>query len=130
MLRPIIVVAGLLGATGAAAQTSPSATEPQVAYNNNCRQCHSTDEGDNRLGPNLYQVVGRDAGSAEGYRYSSALASAGFAWDEDTLDQWITNPDNVVSGHKMKPYPGIEDEATRAAIIEHLKATGEGGSES
>lgn len=127
MLRPMILAAGLVGAAAATAQDSPSAEDPQVAFNNNCRQCHSTKEGDNRLGPNLYQVVGREAASAEGYRYSSALTSAGITWDEENLDTWIKQPDDIVSGNKMKPYPGIEDEAQRAAIIEHLKATGEGG---
>ncbi|SFD94416.1 c-type cytochrome [Roseivivax sediminis] len=95
--------------------------DPGLAYNNNCRTCHSRDEGDNRLGPNLYQIVGRDAAAAEGYQYSNALASADFAWDEERLDAWIENPDNVLNGHKMKPYSGIAEAETRAAIIEALK---------
>ncbi len=130
MIRLTIVAAALLGASAAVAQDSPSATDPQVAFNNHCRQCHSTKEGDNRLGPNLYQVVGREAGTAEGYRYSSALSQADWTWDDEMLDKWITNPDSVASGNKMKPYPGLEDEAQRAAIIEHLKATGTSGGES
>ncbi len=127
MIRLTILAAGLIGATAAVAQDSPSKTDPQVAFNNHCRQCHSTKEGDNRLGPSLYQVVGRKAGTAEGYRYSSALEQADWTWDEEMLDQWITNPDSVASGNKMKPYPGLEDEAQRAAIIEHLRATGTSG---
>ncbi|ODN68583.1 c-type cytochrome [Methylobrevis pamukkalensis] len=65
----------------------------QVNFNNSCRTCHTTSEGDNRLGPNLAGIIGRKAGSAEGYSYSSALAQADVTWDEATLDRFLENPD-------------------------------------
>ncbi|ETW11643.1 cytochrome C class I [Roseivivax marinus] len=121
-MRKTLLTAAFVMSGGAvmAQDTGPSKTDPQVAFNNNCRQCHSTDEGDHRLGPSLYEIVGKEAGVQEGYQYSSALESADHTWDEDMLDQWIENPDQVVSGHKMKPYPGQDDPEIRAAIIEHL----------
>lgn len=120
MLRHILTAALLVTGSAVAAQDG-DASDPELAFNNNCRTCHSRDEGDNRLGPNLHAIVGREAGSAEGYGYSDALAKADFAWDEETLDAWIANPDDVVTGHKMEPYDGISDEAVRGAIIEALK---------
>ena len=46
----------------------------QLTFNNACRTCHTIKEGDNRLGPNLHDVVGRKAGSLPKYGYSSAIA--------------------------------------------------------
>ena len=44
----------------------------QQTFNNACRTCHTTKEGDNRLGPNLHNIIGRKAGSLQNYGYSSA----------------------------------------------------------
>ncbi|MCV0369127.1 c-type cytochrome [Filomicrobium sp.] len=98
--------------------------EGQIAYNNACRTCHTTDEGDNRLGPNLHNIIGRKAGAAEGYNYSSAMKNAGFTWDEAKLDAFIANPDAVVSGNNMKPFSGITDEAERKKIVDYLASEG------
>src|SRR5437879_6220897 len=95
----------------------PAAEQGQVLFNNYCRTCHSPRQGDNRQGPSLYQVVGRKAGSAPGYTaYSASLASSGIVWDEQTVDRFIENPDQVVAGNKMKPFTGIRDEAVRRKI--------------
>jgi len=57
-------------------------TSGQLAFNNACRTCHSVKEGDNRLGPSLYKVFGRKAGSLPNYNYSIAMRSADFVWDK------------------------------------------------
>src|SRR6266481_4749437 len=59
----------------------------QQVFNNACRTCHTINEGDNRLGPNLHKIIGRKAGSLPDYNYSSAMKGAGFIWDEEKLDQ-------------------------------------------
>lgn len=59
-------------------------------------------EGDNRLGPNLYRIVGRLAGSVDGYNYSPALEDADFIWNEGTLYCFIANPEQTVPGNAMK----------------------------
>jgi cytochrome c len=93
------------------------------AFNNNCRTCHSANEGDNRLGPSLNKVIGRKAGTAPGYsNYSQGLKSSGITWDEATLDKFITNPDAVVPNNNMKPFKGVADETVRAKIIAFLKS--------
>jgi cytochrome c len=108
--------------SGAAlAQNEVSPDEAKLAFNNRCRQCHVTKEGDNRLGPSLYGVFGREAGSAPGFGYSSAMKNADLVWDAETLDRYIENPDAVVPGNKMKPFTGISEAEQRAKIIAHLE---------
>ena len=120
---PLAAALGLLCGT---AQAQDDARAAQLAFNNHCRTCHVTNEGDNRLGPSLYGVVGREAGSAPGYSYSSAMADAGFVWDEAAIERFITNPEAVVPGNNMKPFSGVADAAERAKIVAHLKAESAG----
>jgi len=110
----------------ALAQSDIDPEEAKLAFNNHCRQCHVTREGDNRLGPSLFNVVGREAGSAPNYAYSSAMKNANLVWDPDNLDRYITNPDAVVPGNKMKPFTGISDAQERAKIIAHLESVSNG----
>src|SRR5262245_25104465 len=95
----------------------------QLAFNNACRTCHTTREVDNLLGPNLHKIVGRKAGSLPNYTYSSAMKGADLVWDKASLDRFIANPEQVVSGHKMKPYGGIASAEDRAKIIAFLETS-------
>ena len=100
-----------------------AADEGQVAFNTHCRTCHSTKEGDNRLGPSLHNIYGSKAGGSAGYsNYSQGLASSGITWDEATLNRFIENPDQVVASNNMKPFTGIGDEAVLKQISEFLKS--------
>ena len=92
----------------------------QLAFNNACRTCHTTKEGDNRLGPNLYKIVGRKAGSLQNYGYSSAMKGADFIWDEEKLDRFIANPEQTVPGNNMKPFSGLASPQDRAKVIAFL----------
>ncbi len=109
-------------ATIAAARAGEAGADPQVAYNNACRTCHSMKEGDNRLGPSLHGVVGRKAGSLAGFQFSPSMQNSGIVWDEATLDKFIADPDQVVNGNGMKPYGGIDDADQRKEIIAFLKS--------
>jgi len=102
------------------ASPKPDGESGQLAFNNACRTCHMVKEGDNRLGPNLHKIVGRKAGSLPDYAFSGAMKQAGFVWDEEKLDQFIANPDNVVPGHNMKPYGGLSSSDDRKKIIGFL----------
>ena len=126
-LRTMILpmAAGLSLLSGAA--VAQDADEGKLAFNNQCRKCHVTNEGDNRLGPSLYDIFGREAGAVPGFAYSSAMKNAAIVWDEETLDAYIANPDAVVPGNRMKPYPGVDSAEERAKIIAHLKAESGGG---
>jgi cytochrome c len=94
----------------------------QLTFNNACRTCHTTKEGDNRLGPNLHNVIGRKAGSLSNYGYSSAMKGADFVWDKEMLDRFIAKPDEVVPGNNMKPYGGLTSAEDRAKVIVFLES--------
>jgi cytochrome c len=116
-------VACLLSSPSALPQAATEPASGQLAFNNACRTCHLTREGDNRLGPNLHKIVGRKAGSSPNYNYSSAMKEADFVWDEAKLDRFIANPDEVVPGNNMKPYGGLTSKDDRAKIIAFLAQT-------
>ena len=115
-------MAFMLASPSALPQVSQSTEDAsgQQAFNNACRTCHMVKEGDNRLGPNLHNVVGRKAGSLPDYGYSSAMKEAGFVWDEEKLDRFIANPDEIVPGNNMKPYGGLSSGDDRKTIIGFL----------
>lgn len=96
----------------------------QIAFNNHCRECHSSEKDDNRLGPALYGVVGRKAGTALGYaNYSGAMKQSGIVWDEASLDKFIASPDDFLPNNNMQPpYPGLTDAKQRQLIISFLKS--------
>jgi cytochrome c len=97
---------------------------PEQVFNNACRTCHTIREGDNRLGPNLYKIIGRKAGSLPDYNYSAAMKDAGFVWNEDNLARFIANPDEVVPGNNMKPYAGLASADDRRKAIAFLLSVG------
>jgi cytochrome c len=103
---------------------STGTDDGQLAFNNACRTCHTLREGDNRLGPSLHKIIGRRAGALPNYGYSSAMKDADLVWDKATLDRFIANPDQVVSGNTMKPYGGLNSAEERAKIVAFLEASG------
>ncbi|WP_314947474.1 c-type cytochrome [Bradyrhizobium cosmicum] len=110
----------LLSAPSSLAQQPASDDAARQAFNNSCRTCHSVNEGDNRLGPNLNKIVGRKAGSLPNYNYSPSMKEAGFDWDQDKLTRFMIKPDEVVSGNKMQPYGGISAEEA-AKVVAYLQ---------
>ena len=92
----------------------------QLIFNNNCRTCHSMDKGDNRLGPTLHNIVGRKAGSVEGFAFSPSMKNANITWSSESLDKFIADPEAVVPGNQMQPYGGMKDDKERAALVKFL----------
>ncbi len=86
-------------------------------YASRCGACHSVDA--NRIGPMHRGVYGRIAGSVAEYNYSDALAQSNIVWNEQTLDQWLTNPQDFIPGQKMGYR--LTKETDRRAIIALLK---------
>ena len=100
--------------------TAGAAGDPargKEAYQARCGACHSLDA--NRVGPMHRGVFGREAGSAAGYLYSTALLGSQIVWSDDTLDLWLANPESVIPGQRMNFRIG--DARTRANIIAYLK---------
>ncbi len=99
-----------------------AAKEPQAFAI--CKTCHSVEKGKNGIGPSLASVVGRTAGSVEGYQYSEAMKSANITWSKENLDGHIAKPASIVPGNKMAPlFEGIVEAEDRKAIIDYLEAT-------
>jgi cytochrome c len=84
-----------------------------------CVACHSID-GSNGAGPSLKGIDGRSTGSLEGFRFSRALKSAGYAWDAKALDAYIADPQKAIPGNVM-PFSGLPDAKQRADLIAYLK---------
>jgi cytochrome c len=101
----------------AAAQAQDAASGKAVFAQ--CIACHSVD-GKNGLGPSLKGVLGRSAGTAAGFHYSSAMTQSGTTWDAMTLDRFIANPQQAVPGNAM-PFPGLPDAKQRADLLAFLK---------
>ena len=83
-----------------------------------CAACHSLEQ--NRTGPRHCGLFGRRAGSVADFEYSAAMRGAGFVWNEQTLDRFLTAPTKVVPGTSMG-YAGIDDARDRADLIAWLR---------
>ena len=85
-----------------------------------CAACHSiAQDGGNKIGPKLYNVVGRATGSISDYKYSKALASYGKEWTFEELNSFLIKPSTWIKGNKMG-FAGLKKEEDRASVILYL----------
>ena len=85
-----------------------------------CAACHSIVKGGkNKIGPALYNVVGRQVGSVSNYKYSKALSSYAKEWTFEELNGFLIKPAKWIKGTKMA-YAGLRKEKDRASIIKYL----------
>ena len=85
-----------------------------------CAACHSINKGGkNKIGPALYNVVGRAVGGVDDYKYSKALASYGKEWSFEELNGFLKKPASYIKGTKMS-YAGLRKEKDRASVIKYL----------
>jgi cytochrome c len=86
-----------------------------------CAACHSLEPDRNMTGPSLAEVWNRKSGSLPSFpRYSPALKSAGIIWNDDTLDEWIKDPQHFIPGNTMT-FPGIRNSRQRTDLLTFLK---------
>lgn len=127
MIRGRIVTATLALAFAAAIGSGAALAEGDAAKGEKvfkkCKVCHSFDPGKKKIGPHLKGVVGRKAGTVEGYKYSKAMAASDVIWDEANLDKYLTKPKAFMKGTKMS-FAGLKKEDQRADLIAYLKAQG------
>lgn len=87
-----------------------------------CEACHTLDKGGaNKIGPNLWGVVGRPVGSHEGFSYSSAMKAKGGNWDYESINAFVHAPSKVVPGTKMT-FVGLDKVNDRANVIAYLRS--------
>jgi cytochrome c len=90
------------------------------ALSTRCRACHSLEEGGGTIvGPNLFGVFGRTAGSAPNYPYSDVLSASGFVWTPRALDAWLAEPFAFLPGNRMS-FPGLSEPKDRNGLIAYL----------
>ena len=85
-----------------------------------CVACHSLQEGKNKMGPPLNNLLGRKAGSVDGYKYSKAMKNSGVVWDEESLDKFLTKPRKFIKRTKMS-FWGIKKKSLRDDLISFFK---------
>ncbi len=117
MMRALFPALAIACSTAGAARAQ-EADEGERLFRQRCASCHTIQAGQNRIGPHLAQLAGRQAGSVEGARYSPALRAADLTWDEATLDRFLANPRATVPGTTMTF--SIPNEAQRRSIIGFL----------
>jgi cytochrome c len=126
---PEIGAAGAEGGSDQAAQAEPlpvllasaDVAKGQSAAKK-CLACHNFDKGGpNKIGPNLWGVVGRAKGSHEGFSYSSAMKGKGGDWTLDDIFAFIANPKGYVPGTIMA-FAGVSNPKERADIIAFLRS--------
>ncbi len=88
-----------------------------------CSSCHSiAKEGKNKIGPKLFGVLGRRAGSISDYKYSKAMAAHGKVWSFEEMNSFLIKPKDWISGTKMQ-FLGLKNAKDRAAVILYMNSS-------
>lgn len=117
----------MLGAASAvilvnsSAMAAGDAAEGEKVFRRTCMACHTvTKDGPNRIGPNLFGVVGRKSGSVPGFNYSDANKKAEVAWTAENLDKFLADPKGMMPGTRMA-FAGLKKDEDRANVISYLE---------
>jgi len=117
--RTVAVSGTLMSFLAGPAARAADASAGKEVFQSSCSICHSAYAGQNKIGPSLFGVVGRETGSEPGYNYSPANKGAHLTWDATTLDKYLQGPRAMIPGTKMT-YGGLKDDTKRANLIAYL----------
>ena len=119
------LVAAALGGAVIVALAMPAGAQDiadgEKQFKRHCGICHVAEkDSDRRLqGPNLFGLVGRKAGTIEGFRYSDANKNSGIVWTPEVLDEYLVDPRKKIPGTIMA-FAGVRKPEERKALIEYL----------
>ena len=122
-----ILALSLAAAVAFSSASAMAKSGGEKLFKKKCGACHSMEPGKHKIGPSLAGIVGRAAGTVEGFTKYKAMKGANFTWDEAMLDSWITDQKeflkankDIVGGPKTSMSAKIKKEKDRKAIIDYL----------
>jgi cytochrome c len=118
--KSVCMVAAATWALSTAGATAGDAAAGETLFKK-CAPCHKIGEGaKNAMGPELNGLIGRAAGSVEGYNYSPELKASGIVWDEASLNEFLTNPKAKIPTTKMPATAAVAKDTDRENLIAFL----------
>ena len=122
--RTLFLVLATLGLSAPATRAEPAGSVPKgkMLYANLCANCHRTSGENTPDGPSLLGVIGRKAGTVEGFTYTEAMKKADLTWTDETVDKYLEAPDKVVAGSRMTL--AVAKPTDRTNLIAYLKTLG------
>ncbi len=119
-----VLAASLMMAGGAALAGDGDADAGKKVFKK-CKACHTVEEGGkHKIGPNLYGVMGRESGMADGFKkYSKAMKEAAIVWTDETLGEYLADPKGYIPKNKMA-FKGLKKEKDRVNVIAYIKQHG------
>ncbi len=121
-MRAVLIAMGVTLAAAGAARAEGDPAKGKTVFSK-CMACHNVDKDQNKVGPTLHHVVGRKAGSVEGFNYSDAMKNSGVTWDDASLHEYLENPKAKIPGNKMA-FPGLPKQEDRDNVIAYIKDAG------
>lgn len=120
MIKVLLAGAALVvGISGAASAQDAAAGEKVFGK---CKACHVIDGATNRVGPSLHGIIGRTAGTVEGFKYSEAMiqhGKDGLVWSNENLDKYLADPKGFIPKNKMA-FAGLKKAEDRANVIAYI----------
>ena len=120
MSRTVAMIAVALSFGFCAATSAQDAKKGETVFKRTCAACHTVEPGKNKVGPSLAGIVGRPAGTVDGFKYSDPMGNSGLTWTEENLDKYLADPKGFLPGNRMA-FAGVKKDEDRKAVIDYLE---------